>query len=1077
MREISRQHEAGLLHLAERRISLRKALLTVLLALAGMLGMITAATFVALSAYDDAHEAASHRQESLELMVEVRREVDLLSRLVSSYVTTANPRFLIYYYDVLAIREGSKPALQGVSSTYWEEVVSGMRTYVPPPPGQGTALPERVSRLGFDAAEQALLQRLFSISEQMKEIEQVAFAATQGLYDPVKGEMVSEAEPQHAFANQLLHESRYLQLRADLAIAVADLAAQVDRRTRESLVAAGNKLQRWIVVALLLLVGAVLVLVSGYLYLRRHLLAPLSAMHRTAVALAEKSYGRRVGDVQGVEEVHALAATLDTMAAAIEADLQQREQVQQALRQARARAEVAAETKAIFLANMSHEIRTPMNAIIGMAYLALKSGLPPRQHDYVSKIHAAARSLLGILNDILDFSKIEAGKVVLEAVRFDLEAVIQNALFMVQEKAENRGLELLLDYRPVPALRYLVGDQLRLGQVLINLLSNAVKFTEHGHVRLRVGAVQNDDSTATVSFHVEDTGIGMTAEQLGRLFTEFSQADGSTTRKYGGTGLGLAISKRLVGAMKGDLQVGSTFGQGSVFHFAVRMPLAAGEITPDPASGEPLAGWRAMVVDDYPPARQSMVDLLSGMGCASVLGLADGAETLAMLAAGDGSAQDHDLLVIDWSLPDMNGGELIAHLLAAGHALPGVIVVVSAGDDALLRQESIPPGVADVVQKPLTPDVLRKLCHADSAGNKPAESNAQAQLAEGAVLEGMPVLLVEDNDINQQVACELLSGWGAQVDVAVNGRQAIERLAAEGPAHYAVVLMDIEMPVMDGHEATRRLRADGRYVDLPIIAMTAHVVGHGMPGEVEHGFTAFIAKPFEPNVLLAMLQRYRRSGRASPALPAPVGKLTGDEQFVAELAAVAEIDSDVLLRRFAGRPAFVHRALQRFADDNRDWCSRLETLIGQGNAEAARRQAHTLKGLAGTFAMPGLHTALVALEAALVDGRPAQAELAAVGGRLSALLSALDALHRVGDGTAVEDAEVPLGKTLDRLREYLRQGDGEAEELWRQSKLRLAALYGPWLAGAIGHAIEQWNFAEALDLLDRAARNEGGSSD
>ena len=177
MREISRQHEAGLLHLAERRISLRKALLTVLLALAGMLGMITAATFVALSAYDDAHEAASHRQESQELMVEVRREVDLLSRLVSSYVTTANPRFLIYYYDVLAIREGSKPALQGVSSTYWEEVVSGMRTYVPPPPGQGTALPERVSRLGFDAAEQALLQRLFSISEQMKEIEQVAFAA------------------------------------------------------------------------------------------------------------------------------------------------------------------------------------------------------------------------------------------------------------------------------------------------------------------------------------------------------------------------------------------------------------------------------------------------------------------------------------------------------------------------------------------------------------------------------------------------------------------------------------------------------------------------------------------------------------------------------------------------------------------------------------------------------------------------------------------------------------------------------------------------------------------------------------
>ncbi len=310
--------------------------------------------------------------------------------------------------------------------------------------------------------------------------------------------MVSEAEPQPEFANRLLHESRYLKLRADLAIAVAELAAQVDLRTRESLVTAGDKLQKSIVIALGFLIGAVAVLLFGYLYLRRHLLAPLTAMHRTAIALAEKSYGQRVGDVQGVEEVHALATTLDTMAAAIEADLQQREQVQRALRQARARAEVAAETKAIFLANMSHEIRTPMNAIIGMAYLALKSGLPPRQHDYVSKIHAAARSLLGILNDILDFSKIEAGKVVLEAVRFDLEGVIQNALFMVQEKAENRGLELMLDFRPVPTLRYLVGDQLRLGQVLINLLSNAVKFTEQGHVRLRVLTAERGDDSSSV---------------------------------------------------------------------------------------------------------------------------------------------------------------------------------------------------------------------------------------------------------------------------------------------------------------------------------------------------------------------------------------------------------------------------------------------------------------------------------------------------------------------------------------------------------------------------------------------------
>src|SRR5574343_1110045 len=401
-------------------MNLRKVCLSVLLALAGGLILIGGVTVGALSAYNEAYSAARHRQESLVLVNGVRQEVDLLSRLVSSYVSTANPRFLIYYYDVLAIREGSKPALQGATATYWEEVVGGTRPYVPPRPGTGIPLSERANRVGFDAAEQALLLRIFRISDGMKEVEQIAFAATQGLYDPARGEMVSEAEPQPEFASKLLHEARYLKLRANLAIAVGELSAQVDLRTRNALLKASDKLQKSIVIALGFLMGAFAVLLFGYYYLRRHLLAPLTAMLSPAIALAEKSYGQRVGDVQGVEEVHALANTIDSMAAAIEADLEQRELVQRALRQARAKAEVAAETKAIFLANMSHEIRTPMNAIIGMAYLALKSGLPPRQHDYVSKIHGAAKSLLGILNDMLDYSKIEAGKVQLESAVFDL---------------------------------------------------------------------------------------------------------------------------------------------------------------------------------------------------------------------------------------------------------------------------------------------------------------------------------------------------------------------------------------------------------------------------------------------------------------------------------------------------------------------------------------------------------------------------------------------------------------------------------------------------------------------------------
>ncbi|WP_295003312.1 response regulator [uncultured Dechloromonas sp.] len=1046
--------------------------MTVLLALGGMLVMISVATLSALSAYTDAHEAARHRQESMELMVEVHREVDLLSRLVSSYVTTANPRYLIYYYDILAIREGSKPPLQGVSATYWEEVVSGMRSYMPPPPGQGDALSQRGSRLGFDAAEQAILQRVFRITDEMKEVEQVAFAATQGLYDPVRKEMVSEAEPQTEFANALLHEPQYLKHRADLAIAVAELSAQVDQRTKQALVQAGEKLRRWIIVALMLLVWSVFVLIFGYYYLKRNLLAPLTSLHRTALALAEKSYGQRVGDIHGVEEVHSLATTIDSMATAIEADLAQRELVQRALRQARARAEVAAETKAIFLANMSHEIRTPMNAIIGMAYLALKSGLPARQHDYVSKIHVAAKSLLGILNDILDYSKIEAGKVALEAVRFDLEEIVQNALFMVQEKAEEKGLELILDFQPSPALRCLVGDPLRLGQVLINLLSNAVKFTERGHVRLRVVETANDAARAVVAFCVEDTGIGMTPEQQGRLFGEFTQADGSTTRKYGGTGLGLAISRRLVLAMSGDLQVESRFGVGSSFRFTVEVPVVSDD-APDGLSQQALPVRRALVVDDYPEARESMVRLLRGMGCPSVDGVGSGEEALLRLMDGGDESEFCDLLIVDWLLPDMTGGELIERLSSTAAGLPDCVIVVSPTDPALMRQEAVQDGITEVMQKPLMPAQLARICRevADGVG-RDVPPHAAPRVA-ARVLEGMNVLLVEDNAMSQQVACEMLSDWGAHVELAGNGQEALDCVAAHAPEHFAVILMDIEMPVLDGREATLRLRWDRRYADLPIIAMTAHVVGHGMNDALAQGASAYIAKPFEPDVLLAMLQRYWRGvGANGASSPRPFAD--SDALFVQALRDVGAVDSGILLRRFAGRIPFLKRALRQFADDYQSWLEAVEANLAQGDMDTARRQVHTLKGLAGTFAMTPLQSALVVLESALMEGGGFEAELGEVRAHLSALLPALKGLSFAHGEVPDGDAE-PLEAVLERLRKQLHEGDGEAEELWRQNKERLAVLFNPRQVAAIDYAIGQWNFAEALEVLGCFERKSGGT--
>jgi signal transduction histidine kinase/DNA-binding response OmpR family regulator/HPt (histidine-containing phosphotransfer) domain-containing protein len=1051
-------------------MNLRRAFLSVLLALAGMLLTIGGATFGALSAFTAANAAASHRQDSLSLINEVRHEVDLLGRLVGSYVGTANPRYLIYYYDILAIREGTKPAPHGLPATYWEQVIGGGRPHVPLADGKGAALYDRTSQLGFDASEQAVLRRLYQLTERMKEIEQVAFAATQGLYDPVRREFVSEASPQHQYANALLHEPRYLKLRADLAVTVDELASQVDQRTKADLNAARESLQTWIVASMLLLLGAGLVLLFSYHYLKRHLLAPLTALHRTARALAEKSFSERVGDLHGVDEVQSLARTIDSMAAAIEADIEQRELVQRALRQARAKAEVAAEAKSLFLANMSHEIRTPMNAILGMAYLALKSGLPPRQHGYVSKIHAAARSLLGILNDVLDFSKIEAGKIVLEAVPFDLEAVLQNALFMVQQKAEGKGIELILDYRPQRALRRLVGDPLRLGQILINLLSNAVKFTEAGHVRLAIREVERAGDTISIACHVEDTGIGMNAEQIGRMFQEFSQADGSTTRKYGGTGLGLAISKRLVTAMGGTLEVESEPGRGSNFHFSIRLPVATDAV--ESGAEVDLSCIRALVVDDYAVARQSMAAMLASMGCREVEQSPGGLDAVGRLAAASGDG--YDLLILDWVMPEMSGGEVIDALRLAGCPLPSKTVVVSAADATSLRSEANCPEITEVIQKPLLPSALRRICGIAAGDDEPGMAGSAVPRPD--CLLGMSILLVEDNEINQQVAGEILRGWGANVDVAENGQVALECLGAHHPEHYAVVLMDLEMPVLDGRVATQRIRSLAHFERLPVIAMTAHVAGHGMADHMAKGVNGYIAKPFEPDELLAILLPYWVS-RPGVDLPPAEEALPENPEFSLEafLGQMPGIESVVLMRRFGGRLSFLAGALRRFADDCEGWSTLLEERLGRGEMEAAARQVHTLKGLAGTFAMTDLQLALIELENAIKGGAVEPfGEIAEVEARLQPILDKLASLpdsHVVADD---HDKGLPVADVLVLLRRHLSEGDGEVEEFWRLHKGRLSNRFSPRQIAAIDQALESWDLDEALAILDETSQRGGG---
>ncbi|MBL8484973.1 MAG: response regulator, partial [Rhodocyclaceae bacterium] len=505
------------------------------------------------------------------------------------------------------------------------------------------------------------------------------------------------------------------------------------------------------------------------------------------------------------------------------------------LEKARVGAELASEAKSNFLANMSHEIRTPMNAILGMAELCMATDLSGKQRNYLSKIRSASTSLLRIVNDILDFSKIEAGKLSLESTPFDLDSVLDSLAALLAPSAESKGIELLFDLEPgLP--QNLVGDPLRLGQVLTNLVSNAIKFSLGGNVVVSVRALAAPDAGAELEFAVSDEGIGISAEQQARLFQSFSQADTSTTRRYGGTGLGLAICKRLVELMGGRIGVDSEPGRGSTFRFTVPFARSVAARAADalPAlPAEPAAGRNVLVIDDNPIVRRIAQSLLEQMGLSSEV-YASGAAALARLALPD--APDYLCALVDWRMPELDGVQTIRRLRAhyAPAKAPPVILMTAFGHAEALRE--IDERLDGFITKPLG---LRTLFAEIAPLLGLAGAGGQCAVAVDATpsqtvrqLQSADILLGEDVDINREVMLGLLQSVGLQARTASNGVEALQAVAAARPD---VVLMDCQMPVMDGYEATRRLRADPQTADLPVIAITANAMASGRSRCLEAG--------------------------------------------------------------------------------------------------------------------------------------------------------------------------------------------------------------------------------------------------
>ncbi|MBF0449142.1 MAG: response regulator [Candidatus Magnetomorum sp.] len=690
----------------------------------------------------------------------------------------------------------------------------------------------------------------------------------------------------------------------------------------------------------------------------------------------------------------------------------------QELIKAKDKADAAAGAKSDFLARMSHEIRTPMNAIIGLGTLVLQTELTSKQMDYLSKIQSSAHALLGIINDILDFSKIDAGKMEFESVTFNLDEVMENLSNLISFKAADKGLEMLYNIdNDVP--RFLVGDPLRLGQVLINLCNNAVKFTQEGEIVVRIEKIAEKDMTVTIRFDIKDTGIGLTQEQTKNLFQAFSQADGTISRKYGGTGLGLAISKRLVEMMQGEIKVESTPGQGTTFSFTALFGQELEIKQVGLQSLKKLYGTKILVVDDNASSREIFTSYLESFSFETDTAVS-GDEAIEKLEKCS-PEKPYEIVLMDWNMPGMDGIQSTREIRSNKRIskIPHVILVTAYGREDVMKQAK-KAGIDVILFKPVNHstllDSVMQIFGHEVVKKIPSHLKITYETECLKKIKGAKILLVEDNEINQQVATELIAKAGFFITVANNGREGVHAVLEND---FDLVFMDIQMPEMDGFEATAHIRQSTKksIENLPIIAMTAHALVGDREKCLQAGMNDHISKPIDPEELFSKLVKWIQPGDRE--IPTECLTETGSIADECPLPDMPGILIQKGIARVSGNQNLYRNILIKFHTNNLNMDEQIKTALESGNVEQAKHLIHTIKGLSGTIGAQELNTICIELELAVIkeeDDGTLNALLEVFSQTLKKVLNSLKAvLPQATDKIETDKADETIGDDKELL--------------------------------------------------------------